>query len=423
MSTIQAFIRISKTDKDKQASVRFRLSDGRLSAGGIQVFHKSEISVLPDRWDETQQKIKARVVIDEHERKRFDKAIADRKDLIREIYLQKGKTLTTDLLNIEIDKALHPDNHPVSKLSFFDIYDKFLAENSVAFATLKKRRTIKEAFGRFEIFSGEALNLDTMTAETLKSFERFLKHESGNDESLPDRSINTIGGFMKYARTFIYWCISNGYTGNNPFKRYKIPGEKYGTPYYLTIAERNALYKFDLSNNPALERQRDVFIFQCVIGCRVGDLIKFTKNNIIDGAIQYVAEKTKGKEPKSIKVPLNSIAREIISKYEGLDNNRLLPLIQPQKHNKALKQIFEIAGIVRKVLVHNKLTRDAEIKPLNDVASSHLARRSFCANLYKMTKDPNLVGALSGHTDGSEAFKRYRDIDEEMKTELVKMLE
>ena len=38
-------------------------------------------------------------------------------------------------------------------------------------------------------------------------------------------------------------------------------------------------------------------------------------------------------------------------------------------------------------------------------------------------KDPNLVGALSGHKDGSKAFARYRDIDEDMKKELVGLLE
>jgi hypothetical protein len=63
------------------------------------------------------------------------------------------------------------------------------------------------------------------------------------------------------------------------------------------------------------------------------------------------------------------------------------------------------------------------VKPLNELASSHLARRCFVGNLYKQVKDPNLVGALSGHKDGSKAFARYRTIDEQMKTELVKMLE
>ena len=59
---------------------------------------------------------------------------------------------------------------------------------------------------------------------------------------------------------------------------------------------------------------------------------------------------------------------------------------------------------------------------LYEIASSHLARRTFVGNLYKQGKDPNLIGALSGHKEGSRAFARYREIDEEMKKELVNML-
>ena len=47
----------------------------------------------------------------------------------------------------------------------------------------------------------------------------------------------------------------------------------------------------------------------------------------------------------------------------------------------------------------------------------------FIGNLYKQVKDPNLVGALSGHKEGSRAFARYREIDEDMKRDLVSMLE
>ena len=41
----------------------------------------------------------------------------------------------------------------------------------------------------------------------------------------------------------------------------------------------------------------------------------------------------------------------------------------------------------------------------------------------KLVKDPNLVGALSGHKEGSRAFNRYRDIEIDMKRDLVKILE
>jgi hypothetical protein len=52
-----------------------------------------------------------------------------------------------------------------------------------------------------------------------------------------------------------------------------------------------------------------------------------------------------------------------------------------------------------------------------------MARRTFIGNINRKVKDPNLVSALSGHKEGSKAFQRYRDIDEEMKRDLVKLLD
>ena len=82
-----------------------------------------------------------------------------------------------------------------------------------------------------------------------------------------------------------------------------------------------------------------------------------------------------------------------------------------------------LAGLDRTVTTLNPTTREEEKHPMYEVASSHMARRCFIGNLYKQVQDPNLVGKLSGHAEGSKAFARYRDIDEEMQKELVKMLE
>ena len=46
----------------------------------------------------------------------------------------------------------------------------------------------------------------------------------------------------------------------------------------------------------------------------------------------------------------------------------------------------------------------------------------FIGNLYKETLDPNIIGKLSGHKEGSRAFARYRDIDDDMLTDLVSKL-
>jgi hypothetical protein len=101
----------------------------------------------------------------------------------------------------------------------------------------------------------------------------------------------------------------------------------------------------------------------------------------------------------------------------------LFPFISTQKYNEAIKEMFQIAGLNRIVSVLDPLTRLEVQKPLNEVASSHLARRTFIGNLYRQVQDPNLIGALSGHTEGSKAFARYHDIDEGMKRKLVALLD
>ena len=56
---------------------------------------------------------------------------------------------------------------------------------------------------------------------------------------------------------------------------------------------------------------------------------------------------------------------------------------------------------------------------MNKIASSHLARRTFIGNLYHQVADPNIIGKMSGHVEGSKAFARYRDIDDEMLKDVI----
>ena len=217
--------------------------------------------------------------------------------------------------------------------------------------------------------------------------------------------------------------MSEGYTSNNPFNKFHIASEKYGTPIYISIEERNKLYNADLSFRPALAVQRDIFVFQSCIGCRVGDLLRMTRSNLVGNNIEYIPSKTKEDNPAVVSVPLNAVAREIIDRYDGNSGNKLLPFISDIKYNVAIKDAFRLAGLDRLVTVIDTVTEQPIQRPLYEVASSHMARRTFVGNLYKKVKDPNLVGKLSGHKEGSKAFVRYRDIDQEMKEELVKMIE
>ncbi|MCI6372808.1 MAG: site-specific integrase [Paraprevotella sp.] len=170
--------------------------------------------------------------------------------------------------------------------------------------------------------------------------------------------------------------------------------------------------------------QRDIFIFHCCIGCRISDLMRLTPANIINGYVEYIASKTKADRSDVIRVPLTQRAKDILEKYKDVEKDgKILPFISSQKYNVAIKKIFKTCGITRIVTVLNPTTGEEEQRPIDEIASSHLARRTFVGNLYKKVKDPNLVGALSGHKEGSRAFARYREIDDDLKKEMIGFIE
>ena len=68
-------------------------------------------------------------------------------------------------------------------------------------------------------------------------------------------------------------------------------GHVYGDAYYLTIEERNQVYQCQYGRSYHASLVRDMFVFQCLVGCRMGDLFNLTRSNIIDGWLEYIPGK------------------------------------------------------------------------------------------------------------------------------------
>ena len=136
-------------------------------------------------------------------------------------------------------------------------------------------------------------------------------------------------------------------------------------------------------------------MFQCLIGCRVSDLNRLTKANIVDGCVEYIPQKTKLEHANTVRVPLNQKALDILERYKDLEG-ALLPRFSHFGYNKKIKEILKYVGIDRMVRVLDPKTREDVAKPLYEVATTHTARKTFIGNLYKQVKDPNLIASMSG---------------------------
>lgn len=454
MASIKRYLS-SKVEGNGRSEIQFRLSLTK----DIKLRLKSGIYINPSRFN-AGTIVKPRANQEEiAELKELERKIRDLEDYIYALCEDNPvERLTKEFLTKEIDRFHHPKRERKPKeveeklqKKFIELVEEFPTKRGLSEWRHRRYGVLSRSLHRFELYRKvkrqipAKLDFEMFTTDILEDYERFLRNEPEIFDKYPrifeqypaetrkarksrrpfPKGDNTIINIFACLRTFFHWAIEEGLTTNNPFVKYKgKTTEHYGTPYYITLEERDRIADFDLSANKSLAVQRDIFIFHCCIGCRISDLMRLTPANIINDAVEYIASKTKGERPNVIRVPLTQRAKDILERYKGEDSEgRILPFISSQKYNVAIKKIFKECGITRIVTILNPTTGEEEQRPINEIASSHLARRTFVGNLYKKVKDPNLVGALSGHKEGSRAFSRYRDIDDDMKKELIGLME
>ena len=441
---VTAFIRktSAKNNVTDLARVYFRVRD----IGGVDIKAASELSINPNHWSADKQGYKPRVaLVSEEKRMNFDRDIQQITHLITKEYY---RGVDGNWLKGLIEEYHHPNinargGNKAEEYHLVYQISRYIAENTLADDSYKHHLGNIDKISRYERFQREVLHrrgfklcIDTVTADDLREFKNWLQEEHNLAGQYPlfykdvqkqkyeqIRSENSITGYFYRIRTVIKWCIKRGLTRNNPFDQYQITQPMYGDPFYLTLEERDKVYYADLSGLGATYPvYRDIFMFQCLIGCRVSDLNRLTKANVVDGCVEYIPQKTKMEHANTVRVPLNQKALDILERYKDLED-ALLPRFSHFGYNKKIKEILKYVGIDRMVRVLDPKTREDVARPLYEVATTHTARKTFIGNLYKQVKDPNLIASMSGHSEGSRAFARYRKIDDEMKKELVNLLD
>lgn len=359
---------------------------------------------------------------------------------------------------LEMLFELFDDEEEIHEDTVTSVLVDYIEQLEASESRIKHFWSLWRVFRRFELWNDDTFEFDTFTHNDLENFRDFLlsehefwyynkttkemdchdrlykeafykvnseckKYGRRIESRCPEqRSKNTLNNILVRLKTYWLWCVRQGYTNNNPFNRFKIDGAKYGTPFYIDINERHKLENTKMEGMVAV--QRDIFVFQCCTGCRVSDLYALTYDNIdSNGVLMYTPQKTEKENPRMASVPLVKTALDLIEKYYDPKRGTLFPFISQQKYNVYIKKAFKLANIDRKVAVLNPKTRKNELRPLYEVATSHMARRTFVGIAYQHVKDPNIIAAMTGHAEGSKAFNRYREIDMKVKREVVGFLE
>ena len=211
------------------------------------------------------------------------------------------------------------------KEDLFRQYDEFIDEKfndytgkGISKSTKTRYEYNKKLLEEFQNYEKIKITLGNLNE---KVYNKFLKY----CVEVKDHSANTIHRDVGLLKTFLYWALNKKYTYNNDFINFKKPPKFQTDEIALNMEQVTKIYQHDFSQNKRLERVRDLFIIGCTTGMRFGNYSKISKNDIQDDFIRVTDLKSKSKK---LAIPLNSISKEILEKYD-YD----LPNITNQKMN------------------------------------------------------------------------------------------
>ena len=394
-----------------------------------QVKLSTGVKIYPDHWNEKRQEAYISVRLSELDN--INNTIANKKiTKLKEYFIEFkhylcmhpdeiGESMKLLKQHIYKDRMKKELQKPATFIMKQIIEAKTCAESSK-----KQYRSNIDKFERFlkenEIpNTWESMNLDTINRYQKQIIKENPLHPHNTLRNIIKGTIfNLLGIADKRLDIPFKWSDSN----LNSFEFVKDKSNKEladNKKVSLTEEQLNKFYKHIITGT---ERQikkyteiRDLFILQCLVGQRIGDMQKFFNgDNEMDeeaGTISIIQQKTKARAI----IPLLPLAKEIISKYE----NKELLYYKERKSivNEALKEVAEQAGLDEPITYEENGIKQTQ--PLYKLLHTHTARHTFITILCRKGIPKETVIIATGHEDTKMIDKVYSHLNSKDKAKKV----
>ena len=317
----------------------------------------------------------------------------------------------------QIKEAFNALHRPIEEVkprkstpnTFYKVFDEFVRDcgrqNDWTDSTYEKFAAVKNHLMNFR----DGLTFDFFEEKGLNDYVTYLR-------DVKEMRNSTIGKQLSFLKWFLRWAFKKGVHQNNAYDSYK-PKLKSTQKkiIFLTWEELNKLREFEIpAAKQALDRVRDVFLFQCFTGLRYSDVFNLRRSDIKGDHIEVTTVKTSD----SLIIELNNHSKAILDKYKDVvfEDDKVLPVITNQKMNDYLKELAELAGIdepVRQTYYRGNERID-EVTPKYVLLGTHAGRRTFICNALALGIPPQVVMKWTGHSD-YKAMKPYIDIADDIK--------
>lgn len=383
------------------------------------------LRVLPKQWNNTKQRKKNNPIpkgfhlsqLDEEERKTHDATNTFNSNLDRietkivDIFNNYRYSQKQEVKSVkELKQLFNPklkEKKGYALLNFYEFYNEYLNFKDYTYQTEKWYTNTYNQLKEYK----PNLEFEDIDLSFHKGFNNFLKNK--------DYYKNTIAKHIGNLKAVLNSATYHGANTNLAFQSREFKKEIEETKnIYLKDDEVNQIYNLDLSDNPRLERVRDLFIVGCRTGLRFSDFKDIHPDSFDDSFITVFTSKN----DTEVVIPIHPMVKEIRKKYKGQTANNLPPPISNQKLNDYIKEVCALIPSLNETY-SKRVTKGGEKKIISKkkylFCGSHTARRTFASIEYRYKSPMVTIMSITGHKT-TQSFLKYIKISSEEHAQILK---
>lgn len=372
------------------------------------------LSIHPKNWHPKRQRVKTADRNASIFNSRLDQIETDILSVVRD--LENAHIPVTVERIRERYKALTGKSAEREDRPFLDILEDWIttAKQRRSPHTIRTYGTLRTHLKDYSTARGAKLTFDRMDREFLNSFIDYLLRVAKLQNS-------SLWSIIKNLKTFMKWALEAGYTENRYFESVtKTSLAKSGfqvqEPVMIRLTEKElqAIADADLSDSRTLDNARNLFVLQCCLGVRFGDLRKIAAapGDYVSGkVIRLVTQKNR----KAITIPLLDAAQQL------LERGSELKAISNPKMNAFLKDVAKRAGLTESVIVTEFRGIERVDKALEkwEAVTTHTAKRTFVTVMIARNISTEAIMKVTGNSRATIDRYIYLD-DEDVQREMSK---
>ena len=255
-------------------------------------------------------------------------------------------------------------------------------------------------------FGSKTLKMEDINLKWLHQFEKFLSKTQGvNGRAIYLRSLRAVCNYALHTNVISSYPFQNFSIKQEPTRKRSVSVELFRKFLDYPTSERNAMF-------------RDYFLLMfLLIGINSKDLLLACKDNLVNGRLEYIREKTH----KKYSIKIEPEAEELLKRYEG--KNYLLRAMDGCKHYKSfahemndhLKEIGEeeIELIPDPEDLFGTPRSIRKTKSIIPGITTYYARHCWATFAYEAGVPLDIISQALGHSSGNRTTLIYVKYDQD----------